>query len=119
MKRANEQALLMCQIESPRGVDNIDAILDVEGIYAAFIGPNDLSQSYGLMGQFDHPTVVGAIEKVIAAAKRRGKHSGIHLTGAPEALKKWIAKGMNLNLWSNDLNLMMSKAAEGLKVLQG
>lgn len=119
MKRANGQALLMCQIESPTGVENIDAILDVEGIDAAFIGPNDLSHSYGLMGQFDHPTVVGAIDRVAAAAKKRGKYSGIHLTGATEALRKWMAKGMTLNLWSNDLNLMMSKASEGLKELRG
>ncbi|MDR2391448.1 MAG: hypothetical protein LBE84_07205 [Planctomycetota bacterium] len=119
MAKANAQGVLMCQIESPIGVGNIDAILDVEGIDAAFIGPNDLSQSYGLMGQFSHPTVVGAIDAVIASARRRGKFSGIHFTGAPEMLQPWIAKGMTLNLWSNDITLMMTKAAEGLKTLRG
>ncbi|MCC8190098.1 MAG: hypothetical protein LIP77_05595, partial [Planctomycetes bacterium] len=47
MQCANDDVLLMCQIESPVGVKNIDAILDIDGIDAAFIGPNDLSQSYG------------------------------------------------------------------------
>lgn len=117
MRSANEDCLLMCQIESPVGVDNIDAILDVPGIDAAFVGPNDLSQSYGLMGQFDHPTVVGAIEKVVASAEARGKWSGIHM-GAPDQVRQWIAKGMRLNLWSNELALMVSAATAGLKAIR-
>ena len=119
MKQANDDALLICQIESPAGVDNIDGILGVDGIDAAFIGPNDLSQSYGLMGQFDHPTVVGAIDKVIAAGKKAKKHSGIHIVGPTANLKKWMDKGMTLNLWSNDLTMLMNSGAEGVKQLRG
>jgi len=119
MQAANEQTLIMCQIESPSGVDNAGAILDVEGVDACFIGPNDLSQSYGLMGQFTHPTVTGAIEKVIEAARARGKFSGIHLSGSPDTLKPWMEKGMTLNLWSNDIALMMGSAREGLAKLRG
>ena len=119
MRQANADALLICQIESPAGVDNIDGILGVDGVDAAFIGPNDLSQSYGLMGQFDHPTVVGAIDKVIAAAKKHGKYSGIHIVGPTADLRKWFAKGMTLNLWSNELTMMMTNAMQGLKELRG
>ncbi len=118
MKQANADTLLICQIESPTGVDNIDSILDVPGVDAAFIGPNDLSQSYGLMGQFDHPTVVGAIDKVIASAKKHNKYSGIHIVGPTANLKKWMDKGMTLNLWSNELTMMMNNAQQGLKELR-
>ncbi|HBR02051.1 MAG TPA: hypothetical protein DD738_05520 [Ruminiclostridium sp.] len=119
MEKANNETVIMCQIESPTGVDNIGKILDLDGVDAAFIGPNDLSQSYGLMGQFNHPTVVNAIETVIAAAKQRGKFSGIHMTGAPAAVRAWMEKGMALNLWSNDVTMMMNNAREGLAHLKG
>jgi 2-keto-3-deoxy-L-rhamnonate aldolase RhmA len=69
------------------------------------------------MGQFDHPTVVGAIESVIAAAKEHGKFSGIHMMVAP-AVKGWMQKGMTLNLWSNDIIMMMNNAREGLSQLK-
>jgi len=118
MQKANDETVIMCQIESPAGVANVSAMLDLEGIDAAFIGPNDLSQSYGLMGQFSHPTVVGAIECVIAAAKARGKFSGIHITGPTANLKAWMDKGMTLNLWSNDITMMMNSAHEGLAQLK-
>ncbi len=119
MEKANNETVLMCQIESPAGVGNIGEILDLDGVDAAFIGPNDLSQSYVLMGQFNHPTVVSAIETVIEAAKQRGKFSGIHMTGAPSSVKAWMEKGMTLNLWSNDITMMMNHAREGLAQLKG
>jgi 2-dehydro-3-deoxyglucarate aldolase/4-hydroxy-2-oxoheptanedioate aldolase len=118
MQKANDETIIMCQIESPAGVDNVASILDVEGVDACFIGPNDLSQSYGLMGQFTHPTVVEAIGKVAAAAKAKGKYSGIHFTGSPDMLKPWMEKGMTLNLWSNDITLLINNAKEGLAKLR-
>ena len=119
MQKANEENIIMCQIESPKGVENVEAILNVEGVDACFIGPNDLSQSYGLMGQFDHPTIVGAMDKVVAAAKAKGKFSGVHFTGSPEMLKPWMAKGMTLNLWSNEVTMILNNAREGLAKLRG
>ena len=119
MKKANADTLLICQIESPAAVGNIDAILDVPGVDAAFIGPNDLSQGYGVMGQFEHPTVVAAVEKVVASAKAHGKASGIHIVGPTEDLKKWMARGLTLNLWSNELTMLMTNAKQGLKELRG
>ena len=52
MKQTNEETILMVQVESPVSVNNLDEILQVEGIDCAFVGPNDLSQSMGIMGQY-------------------------------------------------------------------
>jgi 2-dehydro-3-deoxyglucarate aldolase/4-hydroxy-2-oxoheptanedioate aldolase len=117
MKKANEENILMVQIESPTAVENINNLLDVEGIDAAFVGPNDLSQSMGILGQMDNPQFIAAIDKVIAAAKRRGKFSGIHMMSV-EALHPWIEKGMNLNFWANDVIMMMNAAKAGLAQLK-
>ena len=114
MRKANEETIIMCQIESPVGVENAASMLDVDGVDACFIGPNDLSQSFGLMGQFSHPAVTGAMDKVVAAAKAKGKFSGVHFSGSPDMLKPWMEKGMTLNLWANDIIMMMNNAREGL-----
>lgn len=113
MKKSNEETILMIQIESPIGVKNVGQILDVEGIDAAFIGPNDLSQNLGIMGQTNNPMFIEAVDKVISAAKERNKFSGIHLMKT-EALENWIDKGMTLNLWANEIVMMMNAAKEGI-----
>jgi 2-keto-3-deoxy-L-rhamnonate aldolase RhmA len=117
MKKANEENILMIHIESPTAVQNINNLLDVDGIDAAFIGPNDLSQSMGITGQTDNPQFIAAVDKVIDAAKRRGKFSGIHMMSV-EALQPWIEKGMNLNFWANDVAMMMTAARTGLAKLK-
>jgi 2-dehydro-3-deoxyglucarate aldolase/4-hydroxy-2-oxoheptanedioate aldolase len=117
MKRANEENILMVQIESPIAVARIDDLLAVEGIDAAFVGPNDLSQSMGIMGQMEHPRFIEAIDRVIASAKRQRKFSGIHMMSV-ETLEPWAAKGMTLNLWSNDVLMMMNAAKAGLARLK-
>ena len=117
MKKANDESILMIQIESPKGVENIEKLLDVEGIDVAFIGPNDLSQSMGIMGQTDSPEFIAAVDKVIEAAKKRNKFSGIFLMNTA-ALEPWMKKGMTLNLWANDVTMMMNAAREGLANLK-
>ncbi len=117
MRKANEETILMVQIESPTAVENINNLLDVEGIDAAFVGPNDLSQSMGIMGQMDNPQFITAVDKVIDAAKRRGKFSGIHMMSV-EALQPWVAKGMTLNFWANDVVMLMNAAKAGLAKLK-
>jgi 2-keto-3-deoxy-L-rhamnonate aldolase RhmA len=117
MRARNEENILMVQIESPKGVQNVERMLDVEGIDAAFIGPNDLSQSMGIMGQTSHPEFIAAVDRVIAAARERKKFSGMHMMSA-DALLPWMKKGMTLNLWSNDVLLMMEAAKAGLAKLR-
>jgi 2-dehydro-3-deoxyglucarate aldolase/4-hydroxy-2-oxoheptanedioate aldolase len=107
----------MVQIESPKGVENVGRMLDVEGIDAAFIGPNDLSQSMGIMGQTSHPDFIAAVDRVIEAARQRKKFSGVHMMSA-DALLPWMKKGMTLNLWSNEVLLMMDAAKGGLAKLR-
>lgn len=57
--------LAVLQIETPKGVENIEEIVAVPGVGAIFIGPSDLAQQYGLPG--NHPEVVAAIDRVLAA----------------------------------------------------
>lgn len=110
MPKANDETILMCQIESRKGVENVEEIIAVEGIDVAFIGPNDMSQDYGILGQFTHPDIVAAFEKIIAAAKANGKWAGAHFGGAAP-LKPWLSKGMQINMWNSDNGLLALGAA--------
>ncbi len=78
MKTANQNILVIVQIESRAGVENCEAIAGVDGIDMLFIGPNDLASSMGYFA-FDHadvPEVQEATQKVLEAAKRKGKWAG-------------------------------------------
>ena len=118
MPRANDETLLMCQIESRRGVENIEAILAVEGIDVGFIGPNDMTQGYGILGQFEHPDIVAAFERVIAAARANGKWSGVHF-GSAAPLAPWLSRGMQINMCGSDNGLLALGAAAMRRQLEG
>lgn len=78
VQHANDDTLLLVQIEHKDAVANIEAILDVPGIDGTFIGPYDLSLSLGIPGQITHPLVIEAKQKVLEATLGRGLVAGAH-----------------------------------------
>jgi 2-keto-3-deoxy-L-rhamnonate aldolase RhmA len=78
VKHANDDTLLIVQIEHKDAVANIDEILSVPGIDGTFIGPYDLSMSLGIAGQLTHRSVVEARTRVREATLERGLIAGIH-----------------------------------------
>jgi 4-hydroxy-2-oxoheptanedioate aldolase len=79
LRTANDNLLCVVQIETPASVKNVEQIAAVDGVDVLFIGPSDLSQSLGILGEFRHPTFVDAIERTSRAAARFGKTAGILL----------------------------------------
>ena len=73
---ANAGVFASVMIETREAVEAIDAILAVPGLDSVVLGPYDLSGSLGVLGQVEHPTVVAALEHVIARAKAAGKFVG-------------------------------------------
>ena len=64
--QANDNVKVIAMIETREGIENVDAILDVEGLDGAFVGPSDLSISLGFppKGNPTEPTVLKAIAQV-------------------------------------------------------
>ena len=83
---ANEDVLLMLQIEHIEAVNNIEEIVTVAGVDGTFIGPYDLSMSMGLPGQLDHPEIQKARNRVLEATLKAGLIPGIHLVHPDRAV---------------------------------
>lgn len=90
--KANRELLLMPQIETVAGVENVDEIASVDGIDVLWVGPGDLTTSLGIPGQLTHPSYLAALDRIVAAAEERGKAAGI-LTTSVEQGKELLARG--------------------------
>jgi 2-keto-3-deoxy-L-rhamnonate aldolase RhmA len=75
--RANDEVCLMAQIESPRGLENLEAICAVDGVDIIFFGPNDFAANSGLIGHPGHTDIVQKMVQGIVRAKAAGTVPGI------------------------------------------
>ncbi len=109
---ASETVSVTVQIETATAVSQVDAILDVDGVDAIFVGPSDLAASMGVIGQQDHPDVVSAVELAIAAAKSAGKPVGVNAF-APAMAEHYLVGGADFVFVGADVQLL-ARAAEAL-----
>lgn len=86
--QANNEILVMAMIETRQAVENLDAILSVEGLNSIYVGPADLAQSYGLPPTADHRAGIAhdAVRKIAERCQHHGIHAGIHVSSASYAL---------------------------------
>ena len=109
MKEANARTKVYAQIETKSGVDRIDEILAVEGVTGFLLGPNDLSDSYGCLGDDAAPQILSAIARTAESAKKLGKTSGIitanerYIAAAKEAGMTMFSRGSELSLLADGL----------------
>lgn len=112
----DEELLVICQIETKKAVENIEDIASVEGVDVTYIGPADLSASYGHLGDQSHPDVQKAIDKVYDATVAAGKATGMHMA-AGKTIKDRMEKGYNFITIGNDLHLLRRGVRELRKEL--
>lgn len=92
LEAANRETFVVVQIEDPGAVENARAIAAVDGVDVLFFGPSDFSVLAGVPGQFDHPKLKDAIQKVADAARATGKHWG-QPVGSVEQTKRLMDMG--------------------------
>ena len=110
-EHANDTVVAFAMIETAAALDNLDAILSVEGLDAIYIGPSDLSLALGCKPAFDEvePKVEQAIAHILERAKAHGLVAGIH-NGGPQAALARIARGFQFATVSSDARLMAAGA---------
>jgi 4-hydroxy-2-oxoheptanedioate aldolase len=96
MPSSHEKRLVVCMIETPEAIGNLDAMLKVEGVDVFFVGPSDLSQSMGFSpalapGQQRPAEVVSAIEHVFRTVRAAGKVAGTLVNS--DDIAHWTRKG--------------------------
>jgi 4-hydroxy-2-oxoheptanedioate aldolase len=109
-RAANEEILLVLQIEHIQGVEHADEILSVPGVDACFIGPNDMAASMGIgLGvplESDHPQVVQAIEHVRVTCEKHGVAPGIHCSNA-EGVQMRMGQGFKFLALASEMRYML------------
>ena len=78
MRADNQRVVVIAQIESKRGVENVDAIASVDGVDCLLVGPNDLSISLGVPGDTMNPIELEALAKVADACQAHNKLFALH-----------------------------------------
>jgi len=106
--KAQETAVII-QAEGKKAVENLDKILDVPGIDVIFVGPYDLSSSFGHVGEVNHPEVVECIRHIIEKANAKGVKLGC-FADTIEGGKKWREMGVKFIGYSCDTYLFYQKA---------
>jgi 2-keto-3-deoxy-L-rhamnonate aldolase RhmA len=91
IRRYNERTMVIAQIETERGLEQVEEIAAVDGIDVLWVGHFDLSNFMGIPGQFDDPRFDAAMRKVADVARRHGKAAGFMATDAA-----WIARAREM-----------------------
>ena len=117
MRTANERTLVIALVETARGIENIDAIMAVDGIDIGWLGHFDLTASMGIPGQFEHPDFLRAIEALVAACARNRKPAGF-LAGSVEMARAWREKGFRAIAYNTDIGLLQDSLRGALERLR-
>jgi len=117
IREANAEILLIMQIETQRGMENLDEILSVPGLNIAYIGPHDLSTSMGLPGELGHPRVVEAITEFLRGCKRHGVVPGIWVDSIKDG-RSWMRRGARFMTYGADFAMLMERSRTVLDALR-
>jgi 2-keto-3-deoxy-L-rhamnonate aldolase RhmA len=107
-----ESCLVACMIETPEGLENVEAIAAVPGIDVLHLGTNDLLAAMGKPGKFDDPAIVAAQERLIKAARANGKFAGCGGNRDVERQVKAIRQGCQFVTTQTDIGFLSAAARQ-------
>lgn len=102
LRSANTNTSVICQIESVKGLENLEAIAAVPGVDVLWVGHFDLTQSLGIVGQFQNPKFLEQLGRVAKVARAAGKAAGVQ-PGSREQAAAWMNLGYNVISYASDI----------------
>jgi 4-hydroxy-2-oxoheptanedioate aldolase len=108
---ANRRTIVAVMIETPGGVENLDAILAVPGVDAVYVGPSDLALGHGMTPTLapTDPDHVRLIETIVDRCREHRIVAGIHCDSV-ETVRRWHARGYGMFTVGSDAALMRGAA---------
>jgi len=113
MRSANEEVLVVAQIETLQGLEQVEAIAAVEGIDVLWVGQFDLTNSLAIPGQFGHTEFLRALERILAACRKHGKAAGYGSLDIAELCQR-KAQGFRYLVYVGDLWIYQQALSEGI-----
>lgn len=102
---ANREHFTAIQIETLGALDDVDQIAAIDGVDLLFVGPSDLTQALGILGQWDVPRLTAALEAVANACRRHGKSWG-SVTPTPEYTRRCYDLGCRMLTFAGDMGVI-------------
>lgn len=117
---ANDEIACIVMIETAEALEQLDQILAVPGVDAAYIGPADLAAALGLPvhGDHEHPRHAAEVQRILEACRRHGVAPGIH-TGSAAFARSYLAMGFQMVTLGSDEGFMVRQAVAELAALRG
>ena len=107
IEAAHARTLVIAQIETERGLEHVDGIAAIDGIDVLWVGHFDLTNFLGIPGQFDHPTYLAAIKRIVAAGRAHNKGLGFMASDRNWATS-YKAHGFNMLAAGTDMGLLQA-----------
>ena len=117
MRHANSEGILIAQIETARGLDNVEKIAAVPGIDVLWIGHFDLTNSLGIPAQFEHPRYREAVRRVLEASRSHDKVTGFMVKSAEEGAA-FVREGFGILAYWGDIWIYRKALEDGASALR-
>lgn len=117
MAKQNAETAVIVQVESVEAIDELPNTVRVPGVDAVMVGPNDLSISLGVAGQFDHPKFQKALERIAEVCNPSPVAAGVHF-GDLKRLTAARDMGYRFLIYSTDMALMVSALRQNIGTLR-
>lgn len=111
MRQANASTLIFPQIETQKGLDNVEQLARVPGTGGLFIGPFDLSVELGKPGEMESPELMDAYRRIIHAGTANGVPIAMQVFN-PTMAYKMINEGVSICSVSSDINIITDQTAQ-------
>ncbi|WP_246302848.1 HpcH/HpaI aldolase family protein [Paenibacillus plantarum] len=117
MEQANQETVVLAQIETAEGLKNIKQIAETVGLDGLIVGPTDLTSDLGIAMQFESKIFRDAVHRIYQHASDAGKLSGMIISNT-NVLRDCERLGMQILCWNSELGMLMKGAELGLKELR-
>ena len=117
VQESNENITVVCMIESPEGVEDLEGIAGTPGVDALWVGHWDLTNFMGIPGAFDDQRFKDAVKKVVDAAKRHGIAAAIQPADTSQ-LRDFLDLGFNVISYGSDFNLYQEALTQGVATVR-